>query len=403
MTRIRRTAVAVALAVVLPLPIVGAAPAFATAGPAAAPAPASVPAASVPLPADQGVQLALPRPTGPHAVGVDTLHLVDRDRPDPWVPSAGPRQLMVSMYYPARSGTGRPAPYMTTEEARLFLDMEQIGSAFPAQALADTRTYAFTDARPEHGRYPLVVLSPGFGLPRQTLTGLAVDLASRGYVVALVDHTYEDSGTTFPDGQTLGCALCDLSGVSDAESLRSRAQDLSFVLDQLVGSHPAWQRAQLIDHRRIGMAGHSLGGAAVVPTMAADRRVQAGADLDGRFFVPVPAGGLGGRPVLLLGNPANHAVNGDEPSWAANWPALDGWKRWLTLTGSTHVSFTDVPVLADEAGITGVDGAIPSVRAAQLTRNLVAAFFDEQLKGLHQPLLDGPTAADPEVVFQQRP
>ncbi|MCX4744031.1 alpha/beta hydrolase [Kitasatospora sp. NBC_01287] len=400
MTRIRRTAVAVVLALVLPLPIIGAGAAFAAAG---QPPAATATTATTLAPTGQGVQLELPRPTGPHAVGVNTLHLVDQDRPDPWVPSAGPRQLMVSMYYPAHAGTGRPAPYMTTEEARLFLNMEGLDGAFPAQALADTRTYASTDARPEHGRYPLVVLSPGFGLPRQTLTGLAVDLASRGYVVALVDHTYEDSGTTFPDGQTLGCALCDLSNVSDAESLQSRAKDVSFVLDQLTGRHPAWQNAQLIDRERIGMAGHSLGGAAVIPTMAADQRVRAGADLDGRFFVPVPAGGLGGRPVLLLGNPANHAVGGDEPSWAANWPDLDGWKRWLTVTGSTHVSFTDVPVLADEAGITGVDGSIPSVRAEQLTRAYVAAFFDEQLKGIPRPLLDGPSPADPEVVFQQQP
>ncbi|MFB7669016.1 alpha/beta hydrolase family protein [Kitasatospora sp. NPDC056138] len=395
MTRIRRTAVAVALALVLPLPIVGAGTAFAAAG--------QTPAATASAPAGQGTQLELPRPTGPHAVGVNTLHLVDRDRTDPWVPSAGPRQLMVSMYYPARSGTGRPAPYMTSEEARLFLNMEGIGSTFPAQTLADTRTYASTDARPEHGRHPLVVLSPGFELPRQTLTGLAVDLASRGYVVALVNHTYEDSGTTFPDGQTLGCTTCGPNGPASAKIEQSRAEDASFVLDQLTGRHPAWQYAQLIDRKRIGMAGHSLGGAAVVPTMAADQRVRAGADLDGRLFVPVPAGGLGGRPVLLLGNPVNHAVGGDESSWAEYWPNLDGWKRWLTITGSNHVNFTDVPVLADEAGIPGVDGSIPAVRAEQLTRDYVAAFFDKQLKGVPQPLLDGPSPADPEVVFQQRP
>ncbi|MGW7821814.1 hypothetical protein ACWGLF_27680 [Streptomyces puniciscabiei] len=53
---------------------------------------------------------ALPSPTGPHAVGRDILHLVDQHRPDPWVPSAGPRQLMVSMYYPARPAPAVPPP-----------------------------------------------------------------------------------------------------------------------------------------------------------------------------------------------------------------------------------------------------------------------------------------------------
>lgn len=54
-----------------------------------------------------------------------------------------------------------------------------------------------------------MLLSPGLTMPRATLTSVAVDLASRGYVVALVDHTYEAPGITFPDGRTLGCVICE--------------------------------------------------------------------------------------------------------------------------------------------------------------------------------------------------
>jgi hypothetical protein len=54
-----------------------------------------------------------------------------------------------------------------------------------------------------------VVLSPGFTLNRATLTTLAEDLASKGYVVALVDHAYESFGTTFPGGRTLTCVACE--------------------------------------------------------------------------------------------------------------------------------------------------------------------------------------------------
>ncbi|MEU7898738.1 hypothetical protein AB0B45_38510 [Nonomuraea sp. NPDC049152] len=125
---------------------------------------------------------------------------MDKNRKDPWVPEAGARQLMVSMYYPARRTTGRPAPYMTTEEARSLLQRKAPGADIPAETISGTRTHAHTDARPAGGRFPLVMLSPGLGLPRASLTFLAEDLASRGYVVALVDHTYESSGTTFPDG-----------------------------------------------------------------------------------------------------------------------------------------------------------------------------------------------------------
>ncbi|MDH6139269.1 MULTISPECIES: alpha/beta hydrolase family protein [Kitasatospora] len=394
MTRIRRTAATAVIALLLPLPIAAAGTAFAAAPETSAATPSTARAGS-------SVQLHLPRPTGPHAVGRSTLHLVDEHRQDPWVPAAGPRQLMVSMYYPARPHSGEPAPYMTTEEARLFLDMEDIpDSAVPARELVDTRTFAYDNARPEQGRYPLVVLSPGFKLPRATLTGLAVDLASRGYVVALVDHTYEDSGTTFPDGQTLGCELCTHPTNDPAAIESSRAEDVSFVLDQLVGRHPAWLYAHMIDPKRIGMAGHSIGGAAAVPTMVADQRVRAGIDLDGSIDTSIPPTGLNGRPFLLLGNPVNHDVGGDEHSWGVAWPQLDGWKRWLTIAGTTHVSFTDGPLLATEAGIPGADGSISALRALEITRTYVAAFFDQQLKGTPQPLLDGPSQTYPEVDFQ---
>jgi predicted dienelactone hydrolase len=387
--RSRRLSAAATLALALSLPLsltavgatsASAVPQAATSGTASAPAPAQ--------------KAELPRPTGPYAVGRDTLHLVDTGRTDPWVPSAGPRQLMVSMYYPARHGSSGPtAPYMTTEEARLLIQLRAPDVTVPPEIIAGVRTWAHTGARPVPGRFPLVVLSPGFTFPRATLTGLAEDLASRGYVVALVDHPYENAGTTLPDGQTLPCALCDklpAGGLSDIAE--SRAEDVSFVLDRLTGRHPAWRYARLIDARRIGMGGHSIGGNAAAATMAADARVRAGVNMDGSFFAPVPESGLDGRPFLMFGAKDRHT----DPSWNRDWVHLDGWKRWLTVAGADHGSFTDVPLLADLAGIPDT-ATLPFPRSQALTRAYVAAFFDRHLKGIAQPLLDGPSPANPEV------
>ncbi|MFJ5927670.1 alpha/beta hydrolase family protein [Kitasatospora sp. NPDC092948] len=390
MIRIPRTAATAALLLALPLSAV------ATAVPALA---APAPAASATVQAS--VQLELPRPTGPFAVGRQILHLVDQQRTDPWVPSAGPRQLMVSMYYPAKAGTGGPAPYMTPEAARLMLDLKVPGNTIPTETVVDTRTWSRTDATPEHGRFPLVVLSPGFTMPRTELTALAEDLTSHGYVVALVDHTYENAGTTFPDGHTTTCAACDIPP-SDAQKVavdESRAKDVSFVLDRLTApGHPAWRYAHLIDRDRIGMAGHSVGGAAAVPTMLSDPRVRAGVNLDGTMAVPVPATGLGGRPFLMI---SHHLDAGDEdPSWTESWAHLDGWKRWLTVDGSNHGTFTDLPALAEPLGIPQPPGTtLTAARSVQLTRQYVAAFFDLQLKGISQPILAGPTPQNPEIAF----
>ncbi|MFG2692961.1 alpha/beta hydrolase family protein [Kitasatospora sp. NPDC048407] len=387
MTRIRRAAAATALLLALPLAVATAAPALA--------APASATATI-----QASVQLELPRPTGPFGVGRQLLHLTDQDRTDPWVPSAGPRQLMVSMYYPAKPGTGGPAPYMTPEAARLLLDAKVPGNTIPAELVADTRTWSRTDALPQHGRFPLVVLSPGFTMPRTELTALAEDLSSRGYVVALIDHTYENSGTTFPDGHTTTCVMCGKFGPREdwANLDASRAKDVAFVLDQLTTRpHPAWRYARLIDHDRIGMAGHSVGGAATVPTLLSDDRVRAGVNLDGSMDYGVPATGLKGKPFLMI----EHQMDGGkDASWTDAWRNLDGWKRWLTLAGAEHHSFTDIPLLAGQLGLPHPPTTtIAPERGIELTRQYVAAFFDLQLKGIPQPLLDGPTPGNPEISF----
>ncbi|MFF3069600.1 alpha/beta hydrolase family protein [Kitasatospora sp. NPDC057936] len=399
MTGIRRTAAAAALLLALPLSVVAAAPALAASPPAAAAA-TSPGTAGTPATTPAAVHVELPHPTGPHAVGREILHLVDQDRPDPWVPSAGPRQLMVSMYYPAKAGTGGPAPYMTPEAARMLLDAKLPGNTIPTEAITATRTWAESDARPAPGRYPLILLSPGFTMPRTSLTSLAEDLSSRGYVVALIDHTYENTGTTFPDGQTLPCVMCGQLKTPEAWAGldRSRAKDASFVLDQLTAHpHPAWRYSRMIDPDRIGMAGHSAGGAATVPALLTDDRIQAGVDLDGSMDVTVPASGIGGKPFMMIGHPLPDGE--EDTSWTESWPNLDGWKRWLTVAGTNHPSFTDFPLFLDALGLPDTGRTIPARRALSLTREYVAAFFDLQLKGVDQPILDGPTAENPEVGF----
>jgi predicted dienelactone hydrolase len=154
--------------------------------------------------------LALPAPTGPYPVGVTELHLVDDDRADQWVPERR-RELMVSLWFPAVSTRGAADRYVSAEESRLILT--RIGAAgIPLDTLSRVRTHARTGVRALRTArgLPLVVLSPGFSFPRSSLTALAEDLASRGYVVAGVDHTFEAAAVTFPDGRITECPVCTL-------------------------------------------------------------------------------------------------------------------------------------------------------------------------------------------------
>ncbi|MFI6992698.1 alpha/beta hydrolase family protein [Nonomuraea wenchangensis] len=337
----------------------------------------------------------LPAPTGAHRVGTTVLYLKDASRPDPWNLDADARELKVTLWYPTEQRDGRRAAYMTPKESQLTL--RGLGVAgVPDDTLSRTRTNAVEDAAPTGRKLPLVVLSPGFTKPMSTLTSLAEDLASRGYVVAGIDHTYESYATTLPGGRVAECLACD----SDTDPgfgtglVAGRAADVSFVLDQL----PArWDGSDRIDRSRIAMVGQSIGGAGALATMVKDSRVRAGIDMDGTTYARIPKSGFS-RPFMFLGSP-QHVPGGRDTSWERDWKLLTGWKRWLVLSGAEHQSFTDGPLLSGALGVTPPSGVLPAARAAELTRSYVAAFLDQHLKGERQPLLDKPSARHPEVTF----
>ncbi|MEV7579591.1 alpha/beta hydrolase family protein [Streptomyces erythrochromogenes] len=382
-TRRRTAAAAALLALLLPIPLAAAGTAVAADSPAAA--------------ERSRTAVELPRPTGRFAVGREDLHLVDRSRTDPWAGS-GPRELLVTMRYPARRDTGSAGRYLTREEARLLLVDKGLDQAIPVETLTGTASAARTGARPVAGRYPLVVLSPGFTVHRATLTALAEDLASRGYVVAAVDHAYESVGTAFPGGRVLTCLACDKARETGMQAVSdNRARDVSFLLDRLTGPHPAWRHAGIVDRGRIAMAGHSIGGASAIAAMATDPRIRAGVNMDGGNATPVPAGGLGGRPFLLLG--AQGRGPGGNASWDRDWPHLDGWKRWITFDGSGHFTFSDFPSIGQQLGLDDPEAPLPGDRSVELTRRYVGAFLDLHLRGEPRPVLDGPSADAPEVRF----
>ncbi|MFC7722855.1 alpha/beta hydrolase family protein [Nonomuraea recticatena] len=357
---------------------------------------------ALPAAASQAPTPYLPKPTGSQQVGTTSLHLKDTSRPDPWVPTVKYRELMVSLWYPARSPGRKRAQYMTAKESELLLKDGEITS-IPADTLSKTRTNAFTDARPAGRRHslPLVVLSPGHSKPRSMLTGLAEELASRGYVVAAIDHTYENVATSFPDGRVTTCVTCEISKEKGwwVKLEKSRAADVSFVLDQLTGAHPKWKSAGLIDTSKIGMAGQSAGGASTVTAMVEDPRLRAGIDMDGTVESTIPASGLS-RPFLLLGKPATYTPGKGETaaSWERVWTGLTGWKRWLLMTGAVHLSFTDLGVLVDQVGVE-VGADLAGVRAMDITRRYVTAFMDQHLRDKPQSLLAKPSASYPEITF----
>ncbi|MGW5445867.1 alpha/beta hydrolase family protein [Streptomyces asiaticus] len=373
------------------------------------------------------VRLTLPAPTGPYPVGTVSHRLVDPDRPDPWVASRPSRELMVSVRYPARDVERYPrAAQLLPGEAAGFDRLNNFGGVPQGRVdWAATRTFAHQGAPPARAprgaACPVLLYSPGVGDPRSLGTTLTDELASRGYVVICVDHTYDGSAVEFPDGRVETSRLPEEYVRAKREGtvvelLRKtcavRVADLRLVLDRLETLAPT-----PLDRSAIGAFGQSAGGFAALQAMHDDRRIAAAANLDGVLayvegdqdpgpLSTVAADGVD-RPVLTMGKDGNdhHTV----PSWAALWEHSSGPRLDLTLLGSGHATYTDatsmLPRIAERLGlpekvVTDAIGTVDPERAVAVQRAYVPAFFDRELRRRDDAgLLDGPSAGYPEVRF----
>lgn len=375
----------------------------------AAGGPGAVPVAASPLgapAAPSGVTVALPAPTGRYAVGTRTCHLVDDRRDDPFAPVRTPRELMVQIWYATAAPLGERARYLT---AGLEPVVEQ-RFELPRGSLGLVRTAARENA-PVHPRLraaPVVFFGPGRQDPAATGTTFAQDLASHGYVVIAVNHTY-DGPTEFPDGRIVP----QNPGTGDQAMLRTysdvRAADLSFVLDVLTGKRATRLPADITASVRragVGVFGHSLGGSAAAEVLRTDARFTAGACLDGALQTDAVHSGLK-QPFLLFTEPM------ELPTWTDFMAHHTAWGRRMVLAGARHYSFNDLATLGVELKLheawtaerfAKFFGTAEGRRAHAATGDYVRAFFDHWLRGrtTTSPSLDAADAGYPEITIGWR-
>ena len=282
-----------------------------------------------------------------------------------------------------------------------------------------------TDAIKAHS-LPLVVFSHGaFGYYQSNMSAY-MELASNGYVVIALDHPHHSFFTTDSAGKTvpvdmgfIQSAIKIENNEYDAETtfdimskaMKLRLDDMNFVLDTIksaVKAEPdgSWafssdgsrsdvgRALSLIDTEKIGLFGHSMGGATSV---TAGRRsdVSAVIDLDGTMFGEVLGIEDGeeicstepyATPVLDVRN-QNHQESCEEAyklqkDYVNNVimdNAADGHTTYFK--GSGHMNFTDLPLISPFiAKALGTGNVDPEVCIDQVN-TLVLRFFDHYLKG----------------------
>lgn len=339
------------------------------------------------------VVVTAPMPTGSDAVGTRMLTLTDSGRLDPYLMNGTKRELLVRFWYPAIPGQScRLAEYTSPAVWSYF-------SRLAGVSLPQVKTNSCAEALVAPGVHPVVVFTPGYTATFTDYTFLFEDLASRGYVVASVDHTYEATAVEFPGGKFVESMM----GSHLAKTLRGddqsisfavyvRIGDLRFVVNELArlnlrGNGPF---AGSLDLSRIAVAGHSVGGMSAFLSAEHDSRWKSAVLLD--TDVPPELAFATRKPMLVL--------NAGREKWTAGdchlWASLQGPRLAVNLVGSEHIAASDAVWLARNAVATGNMRPEQTVAAV---RDYVAAFLDAHLRGsAHEHLLSGSSTDYPDVV-----
>lgn len=296
----------------------------------------------------------------------------------------------------------------------------------------ESRTETFTDTGEnreltvkfwypkEEGSYPLVVFSHGaFGIIDSNYS-ICMELASNGYVVASIGHPYHamfvknvDGRTTYADMDFVKSVFAG-SGTYDPETERQayenslewmalRTADENFVLDTVLGKARQGESApfSLIDTDKIGLFGHSMGGASSVQLGRERTDIDAVIDLEGTMLgeytgfengmevyneepYPVPVLDVYGTRVLDAASEIADEVSEQFPDWQyVNFylgeHAVDYMGVEFHNTG--HMNYTDLPMFSPVlAKLFGV-GDVDAETCIKNVNRVVLNWFDYYLKG----------------------
>lgn len=367
----------------------------------------------------------LPEPTGTYSVGTESRY-VQTDREE--VITKDPndkRELMYKIWYPSNaevSGKERD-PYIDPTSRAGFA----MKYGLPANALNyldHVKTHAYPGIPIAQGQFPVLIFSHGYGSKATGYYAILTELASQGYIIINMNHTYESLGTTFPDGRQ---AYFDFgfqqeiskdawsqidpilevykSGVSyeerhpmvkefvttfyESESMDRWAKDIIETIDLLERWNQEGTLAGRMNLEQLGLFGHSNGGGSAGKVPLLDKRVKAVANLDGISWDNV-IDTTYQIPFLFV---------------SADWPAeKEDFNTHIYINKSTdyfyesrllqsgHPNFMDNPFMIPVSALAGTGSIDPNL-GAEITNKLITSFFDKHLKGA--------TDANPEFIGDQ--
>ena len=368
-----------------------------------------------------------PRLTGNYAVGRINYDLIDPSRKEPFLNNPHTkREIMVTVYYPADPPANtHPAPYVEGQIADLLASKVHL----PAIAIQLIHTHAYEHVPIAEGTFPVVLFSPGIGTPPVEYTSTVEDLASHGYIVAMIYHTYSVPATVFADGRV---ALINDAGIrsenepagtSDAQTNKDRnaigsvwVADARFTLDQLIKLNTDDKLLKgHLNLAEVGMYGHSFGGATAAEVCREDTRFKACLNMDGTAFAMTSSSQIK-QPLMWMASDYSQVTDSQLQQVHLTRREFNAKMQQRTeqretfvqslkqgyvfiLKGSTHSTYiTDEALLGPVVpGLQDPLATIDGTRAVTVINTYIAAFFGTYLKQQQTNLLNGDSPTYPEM------
>lgn len=262
------------------------------------------------------------------------------------------------------------------------------------------------------GPYPLIVFSHGGLGVKSSNESLYNELASHGYIVCAIDHTYQcfyttDEGgvTTYIDRDYMQELFGENPQLDIQQSyayyqkwMKIRTDDIDYVIDSImkeVENNNLDRVYKLVDSEKIGVMGHSLGGSAALGIGRIRADVAAVIALEAPFMYDIE--GIQGQefiftdqiypvPVLNVYSDSAWGILGERPQYAANYRMLFDTNATtfnVHISGVGHLGLTDF-ALTSPILTRMLDGKKPTtdtVTCLKTINKICLEFFNSYLKG----------------------
>lgn len=364
---------------------------------------------------------AIPAPSGPYEVGTTIHELTDSSRAELYSGKDEARRFQIQVWYPSEpASSDERAQWMNHAEvfsrsiSTGILDLPPF--FLDHLALVKLPAYKGSKVASTDDGYPVILFSHGWNGFNAQNTGQALQLASHGYVVIGVQHTYGAVVTVFDDGTVAPNNPSALpEGAPDdeydiaAHTLADQwAGDMGYALD-FIGEQNGDSNSPFfnsIDPSLVGVYGHSTGGGAAIQFCGTDTRCTALLGQD-PFMRPVS------YEVLERGvtQPSFFMFS---QRWADDVDSLnnrlfDGFYEnseeavgAVSIEGTAHYDFSDLPLLSPLAPQLGLKGPISGERVTTIVDDYLLAFFEMTLRGKASDLFDVQSPGFPEVHFLEQ-